>query len=493
MTTTTTNVRVWSLRTHEGARGRTYNVRWKVDGRVFSKTHKAKPVAVKQCAELNKAARRGVPFDIYTGLPITEIQKQVSETTWYDHAVAFMDMKWPTLQPNSRRSLAAAMATVTEAMTAQKRRRPDKELCIKALLNWSFNRTARAAGDPPPHYAEAVAWVRSHSLAVSALNDPRTVRAAYDATLIAPSGKPYGVDAHRNKIKALTGGIRYAIELGLLDHNPLDRISTPRPRRNLVVDRRVVVNPEQARRLIATVDGIGWTGPRYVAFFATLYFAGLRPAEALALRVQDCVLPEQGWGELCFAESTPYAGAAWTDDGTSGPRKALKHRTAKESRTVPAHPELVEHLRHHIEQFGTAKDGRLFVRANGGDVRYSTFAYIWSRARKTTLTEAQFNSPLGKRPYDLRHACLSTWLNAGVSATQIAEWAGHSVQMLLSTYAKCVDGQHDRDRRRIEEALDWEKSKPEHSAAHSARASGRPRRIDHHRDVTAHHRSGLPA
>ena len=143
--------------------------------------------------------------------------------------------------------------------------------------------------------------------------------------------------------------------------------------------------------------------------------------------------------------STPHAGAAWTDDGTNGPRKALKHRTAKESRTVPAHPELVAHLRHHIEQFGTAEDGRLFVRAGGGDVRYSTFALIWSKARKATLTEAQFNSPLGKRPYDLRHACVSTWLNAGVSATQVAEWAGHSVQMLLSTYAKCVDGQHDRD------------------------------------------------
>ena len=142
-----------------------------------------------------------------------------------------MDMKWPTLQPNSRRSLAAAMATVTEAMTAQKRRRPDQELCIKALLNWSFNRTARAAGNPPPQYAEAVAWVRTHSLKVSALNDPRTVRTAYDATLIAPSGKPYGVDTHRNKIKALTGAIRYAIELGLLDRNPLDRISTPRPRK----------------------------------------------------------------------------------------------------------------------------------------------------------------------------------------------------------------------------------------------------------------------
>jgi integrase len=451
--TTTIDVRVWTIRVYEGVRGKTYGVWWRVDGRVFSKTHKSKPAATKQRSELNRAARRGLPFDAFTGLPITETRQEVVDFTWYDHAVAFMDMKWPTLQPGSRRTLAASLATVTMALTSQQRGRPDRELCFKALAHWSFNRTVRKAGDPPPEFASTIQWVRSHSLKVGDLNNPHTLRRAYDATIVAPEGKPYAPGTHRNKTKALSGAIKYAIELGLLEHNPLERISTPRPRKAVTLDRRVVVNPEQARKLIAAVGDIGWTGSRYVAFFATIYFAGLRPAEALGLRVHDCDLPESGWGELCFAESTPYAGAAWTDDGSSSPRKSLKHRTATESRTVPAHPELVAHLRSHIERFDTGKDGRIFVRANGGDIVYGSFAAIWSRARKAALTDVQFNSPLGKRPYDLRHACLSTWLNAGVSTPQIAEWAGHSVQMLLSTYAKCVDGQHDRDRRRIEEAL----------------------------------------
>ncbi len=34
-------------------------------------------------------------------------------------------------------------------------------------------------------------------------------------------------------------------------------------------------------------------------------------------------------------------------------------------------------------------------------------------------------------PYDLRHAAMSTWLNGGVPAAQVAEWAGHSVEVLL--------------------------------------------------------------
>jgi hypothetical protein len=35
----------------------------------------------------------------------------------------------------------------------------------------------------------------------------------------------------------------------------------------------------------------------------------------------------------------------------------------------------------------------------------------------------------------------------------VAEWAGHSVQVLLRVYAKCIDGQDAQSRRLIEGAL----------------------------------------
>ena len=62
-------------------------------------------------------------------------------------------------------------------------------------------------------------------------------------------------------------------------------------------------------------------------------------------------------------------------------------------------------------------------------------------------------SPLAGRPYDLRHACLSTWLNAGVDPTQVAEWAGNSVEVLLRVYAKCIHGRERINRELIEDAL----------------------------------------
>ncbi len=57
------------------------------------------------------------------------------------------------------------------------------------------------------------------------------------------------------------------------------------------------------------------------------------------------------------------------------------------------------------------------------------------------------------RLYDLRHAAVSLWRNAGVPATQVAERAGHSVDVLLRVYAKCIDGGDKVANMRIDTAL----------------------------------------
>jgi integrase len=120
---------------------------------------------------------------------------------------------------------------------------------------------------------------------------------------------------------------------------------------------------------------------------------------------------------------------------------------------VPTHPELSRLLRNHIAEFGTAPDGRLFNGVRGGELPTITYRRAWTKARQVALTAEEQASPLVRRPYDLRHACLSTWLNGGVYPTQVAEWAGHSVDVLLRIYAKCVVGQDELAKRRIIEAL----------------------------------------
>jgi hypothetical protein len=90
-----------------------------------------------------------------------------------------------------------------------------------------------------------------------------------------------------------------------------------------------------------------------------------------------------------------------------------------------------------------------------GEVACSTaYGDVWAAARTLALTPVQVASPLARRPYDLRHAAVSLWLNAGVPATEVARRAGHSVDVLLRVYAKCIDGQDTTVNRRIDEALD---------------------------------------
>ncbi|TQN31421.1 hypothetical protein FHX37_1323 [Haloactinospora alba] len=62
-------------------------------------------------------------------------------------------------------------------------------------------------------------------------------------------------------------------------------------------------------------------------------------------------------------------------------------------------------------------------------------------------------SPLADAPHAPRHTRPSTRLNAGVSEPLVAHRAGHSVTVLKKIYAKCLVGEEDRTKQRIEEAL----------------------------------------
>jgi integrase len=141
----------------------------------------------------------------------------------------------------------------------------------------------------------------------------------------------------------------------------------------------------------------------------------------------------------------------WTDSGEAFDDRGLKHRAENDTRSLPIPSELVVILREHIEEFGTAADGRLFRTATGGMIFDTT--HTRAVARTLALTPEQVVSPLAARPYDLRHAAVSLWLNGGVAATEVANRAGHSVEVLLRVYAKCIDGGEEVANRRIDEAL----------------------------------------
>jgi hypothetical protein len=100
-------------------------------------------------------------------------------------------------------------------------------------------------------------------------------------------------------------------------------------------------------------------------------------------------------GSLRLVGSTQRLSSVWSEATGGREDSGPKHRSGAGTRIVPTHAELVQLLRHHIDSFGVDARGHLFT----------------------------------------------------------AEWAGHSVHVLLKVYAKCLYGQEDAAKERIAQAL----------------------------------------
>lgn len=136
-------------------------------------------------------------------------------------------------------------------------------------------------------------------------------------------------------------------------------------------------------------------------------------------------------------------------------------RLPGETRPVPLPPQLVELYRFHMKEFGIGPGGRLFVTRHGPSgrplsgslskpVSLTRVGKVF-RAARESLGDAE--QAMLTRPYDLRHACVSTWLAAGADSALVAEWAGHSLKVLLDVYAHAVEGRGHVARERITAAL----------------------------------------
>ena len=259
------------------------------------------------------------------------------------------------------------------------------------------------------------------------------------------------------------------------------------PRAAAAVSPAIVASTAQVRAILNQVSRIR---PELAAFFGCLYYAALRPEEAVALRGGDLILPAHGRGTTILSAACPRTGTAWTGTGTPYEPRGLKHRPDGAIRVVPIPPVLARLLRHHLHAFGTAPDGRLFPGARGGMLSESVYGRIWHAARLAALGPDPAATPLARRPYDLRHAALSLWLNATGEPAAVAARAGNSARVLHEVYLHCTDGQRDAVSQRIEDALDAATGTT-HPPPH-AKASGYTHRRHHPRPCPLYVREPVP-
>lgn len=143
-------------------------------------------------------------------------------------------------------------------------------------------------------------------------------------------------------------------------------------------------------------------------FLASMAGTALSPGEAASVRVQDVTLPDGEFGEVLVR--------------------------AGEGRKVPASPDVVGVLRRWIDEAGLEAEDLLFPAERGGPLASSEYKRAWRRARQAVLSPDEVQAGLGEQVSSLRDSCLDRWLEVGIPAWGVAEWAGVSASWIALRY-----------------------------------------------------------
>ena len=363
------DVRVFAIRRRPGRTA--FEVRWRVAGRDKSRSFMTWALADSYRAELVRAARQGAEFDPGTGEPESWTAPEAVTVTWYRHAMAYAELKWPRLAPHSRASLADALATVTPLLTRETGRRPPEGTVRAALYGHAFNPQQRRSRAPDPGTVGTLAWLERVSLPVSQLSDPHVIRTALDGLCTRLDGSPAAANTISRKRAVFHAALGYAVELGLLPANPVEKVRWHAPKAAVAVSPATVASPS---------TGPGDPGPCLA-----------RPAgtgRVLRLPVLRGAAPG---GSRRPSPRRPHPpGARPRDDHPHRDLPAHRHRLDQHRRrrtkhavssTAPTAPSASSPsrlswagiLRRHLRDHGTAPDGRLFRGTRGGMLSESVY------------------------------------------------------------------------------------------------------------------------
>lgn len=163
----------------------------------------------------------------------------------------------------------------------------------------------------------------------------------------------------------------------------------------------------------------------YAAYFEFCFYTGMRPGEVMALR----------WSELDTRKKTAHVcriqirGIIEDRTKTKRPRTVLLNDRALHA-LEKARPLTAARSDYVFAPSGTGEKSELYIRSETGQKRY------WLTAlRKLGIRR--------RRMYDTRHTYATMCLMAGMNPAFIAAQLGHSVQVLLSTYAKWISSPND--------------------------------------------------
>ena len=265
---------------------RRYRVKWRVEGRDRTRSFKSKTEADRFRSLLIAAVAEGHGFDVTTGMPSSW---SVSRATWWEWSRDWLALKWPHWSGHSRRSGVESLVAMTPLMT-----RPGAPRRPEQLSHW-LRVCGYALNDAEPSAATEATWLERWSIPLATI-EPALLESTLTAATTKQDGTIMAAEVIRRRRVTLNAVLRTAVRRGLLERNPMDRVEWRVPQRSVAIDVSTVPSFADLCTIVDHVTGLATEGSRYGALYASVGMAGLRPSEAIALRITDLELPDRGWG-----------------------------------------------------------------------------------------------------------------------------------------------------------------------------------------------------
>lgn len=418
--------RVYELKAYPDRRRSPYVARWVVNGKTRGRSFANKTQANSFRAALIRAIDAQERWSNLTGLP------QSMETTGVSVASlvkGFVDSKKHLWEARSRESAIEPLAEMLICLVSKNAPAVVRET-KKEIAEW-----LRADDVAQPDYLKYALNIMECTPAVCA-DASSDLSFCLEKDGVTRSSKVKASTTVTRYRRACSQFFLYVVDRELITKNPWPagkRGKSTRKERGKG-DLRVDLLPtnEEAAAAIKAVKSHQPGSHAYMVVCALVYYAGLRPGEARALRIEKCgPLTAGEWGVATIDETAKDASPKYYFDKSErlGDPKT-------DTRNVSLHPVLVDIILTHI---GDRKTGFIAAGKNGSPVDQRRLNRAWARARGANTW----------RPYDLRHAHASIQLRAGIAPVEVARSLGHSVEVLHRVYNRAFPEDTERAKEKL--------------------------------------------
>ncbi|WP_367134553.1 hypothetical protein [Saccharothrix sp. HUAS TT1] len=257
----TYKVNIWELKTLKPDRNgekrpKPYGVRWVTAGREHSEWYRTKALASNRRNDLVQAAREGQAFDIGTGLPESEI-KAKSVRSLLQLAQEFIEHEWNEVAPNTRKRYVDACAIPVAAFVTSQHGAPTPMTLRRTLTTCLLLPPELRPHQLTDEQQEAAQWLGTASRPARELADGVELDKVLRTLARKLDGKATTAWTAKSRRAVVSLLLGYAVKVGELAANPLAGLRVTGQDTINEVDPRSVVNPKQARQLLAAVTYAG--------------------------------------------------------------------------------------------------------------------------------------------------------------------------------------------------------------------------------------------